>query len=187
LQARVEPRFLVDTLQGVGTLYETDREAADRMLNHLIVYLRAALPQMRSSTSTFGQEVRLAQAYLAIERIRLKGSLEVDFVVPTDLNSVAFPPMVLLPAIAAFALEGAPTTEVIRTVRVEAREDSDALAIALSSTGTRRIATDAVDGLRSRLSALYGAAARLDVGWAGPGRAIAELRVPHEPTARMTA
>ena len=182
MQARVEPQFLVDTLQGVGTLYETDRQAADRMLDHLIVYLRAALPQMRSSTSTLGQEVRLAQAYLAIERIRLEGALEVGFAVPAHLTAVAFPPMVLLPAIAALALGGGRTTDVVRTVHVEAREESEMLAIALSCAGTSRIATDALDGLRSRLSALYGGAARLDVGWAGQGRAIAELRVPREHT-----
>jgi len=184
LQARVEPRFLVDTLQGVGALYETDRQAADRMLDHLIVYLRAALPQMRSSTSTLGQEVRLAQAYLAIERIRLEGALEVGFAVPADLTSVAFPPMVLLPAIAAIVPGDGRNTDAIRTVHVEARDESGVLAIALSCTGTSRISTDAIDGLRSRLSALYGAAARLDVESAGQGRAIAELRVPHEQTAQ---
>ena len=184
LQARVEPRFLVDTLQGVGALYETNRQGADRMLDHLIVYLRAALPQMRSSTSTLGQEVRLAQAYLAIERIRLEGALEVGFAVPADLTSVAFPPMVLLPAIAALVPGDGRNTDAIRTVHVEARDESGVLAIALSCTGTSQISTDAIDGLRSRLSALYGAAARLDVGSAGQGRAIAELRVPHEQTAQ---
>ena len=154
------------------------------MLDQLIVYLRAALPQMRSSTSTLGQEVRLARAYLAIERIRLQGSLEIGFAVPAHLTAVAFPPMVLLPAIAALALGGGRTTDAIRTVHVEVREESAMLAIALSCTGASRIATDAIDGLRSRLSALYGAAARLDVGSAGQGRAIAELRVPHERTAQ---
>ena len=70
MQAQVEPQFLFNTLRRVGDLYETDRSSADRMLDNLILYLRAALPQMRTSASTLGQEVQLAQAYLNIERIR---------------------------------------------------------------------------------------------------------------------
>ena len=59
MQAQVEPQFLFTTLRRVGDLYETDRPSADRMLDNLILYLRAALPQMRTSSSTLGQEVRL--------------------------------------------------------------------------------------------------------------------------------
>jgi hypothetical protein len=40
------------------------------MLDELILYLRAALPDMRAVNSTLKQEVDLARAYLAILQIR---------------------------------------------------------------------------------------------------------------------
>src|SRR5205823_13230070 len=93
-------------LRRVGDLYETDPPSADRMLENLILYLRAALPQMRTTNSTLGQEVRLAQAYLNIERIRTHGKLDFAFDIPDRLVSAALPPMVLLPLIEASALRG---------------------------------------------------------------------------------
>ena len=66
MQARVEPRFLFNTLAQVERLYEIDAQRADRMLDDLIVYLRAALPQLRETTSTLSREIELAKAYLNI-------------------------------------------------------------------------------------------------------------------------
>ncbi len=47
MQAQVEPHFLFNTLANVQHLVETDPASASRMLESLIQYLRAALPQMR--------------------------------------------------------------------------------------------------------------------------------------------
>ena len=70
MQARVEPEFLFDTLVEVQRLYETDARRADRILDQLIVYLRAALPQLHDAASTMGKEIDLAHAYLAILKMR---------------------------------------------------------------------------------------------------------------------
>jgi len=66
LQARVEPMFLFRTLERIRTLYRADAAAAAAMLEDLITYLRAALPHLRESTSTVGQELTLARAWLDI-------------------------------------------------------------------------------------------------------------------------
>ena len=54
MQAQVEPHFLFNTLASVQYLTETDPRKAGQMLGHLIEYLRAALPQLRSGTTTLG-------------------------------------------------------------------------------------------------------------------------------------
>src|SRR6185295_18926643 len=51
LQAQVEPHFLFNTLANVQHLVETNPGEASRMLDSLIQYLRAALPQMRESNT----------------------------------------------------------------------------------------------------------------------------------------
>ena len=71
MQAQVEPHFLFNTLASVQFLTETDPREANRLLGHLIAYLRAALPQLRARSTTLGQEVELAEAYLNILRMRM--------------------------------------------------------------------------------------------------------------------
>ena len=51
LQAQVEPGFLRETLERLERAYETDAATADRMLQDLIVYLRAAIPRIRHPLS----------------------------------------------------------------------------------------------------------------------------------------
>ena len=58
MQAQVEPHFLFNTLASVQYLTETDPPQANVLLGHLIAYLRAALPQLRASSSTLGREDR---------------------------------------------------------------------------------------------------------------------------------
>ena len=99
LQARVEPKFLFNTLAQVRDLYESDPAKGSRMLGNLIVYLRAALPHLRESTSTLGQEVDLVGAYIDIMRARVGESLAFRVVVPDVARAARMPPMVLLPVV----------------------------------------------------------------------------------------
>jgi hypothetical protein len=50
MQARVEPPFLFNTLAQVKRLYEMDATLAQRMLDDLVAYLRAAMPHMRDTS-----------------------------------------------------------------------------------------------------------------------------------------
>ena len=99
MQARVEPEFLFNTLAQVRGLYERDVVMAGRMLEDLIAYLRAALPHLRESSSTLGQEVALVRAYLDIVRIRLGEGLTFEIDVPETAEGARIPPMMLLPLV----------------------------------------------------------------------------------------
>ena len=97
MQARVEPQFLFDTLAHVEALYETDADAAERMLDDLIVFLRKALPSLHESTSTVDAELSLARAWLDITKVRLDGRLQFAVTAPEDAAGIRMPPMLLLP------------------------------------------------------------------------------------------
>jgi len=56
LQAQVEPHFLFNTLANVRYLVQSGSADALPMLDHLIHYLRTALPDIRSDSSTLGRE-----------------------------------------------------------------------------------------------------------------------------------
>lgn len=182
LQAQIEPQFLFNTLRRVGELYENDSAWANQMLENLIVYLRAALPQMRTSTSTLGQEVQLAQAYLNIERIRAGDRLDFAFDIPDSLASAAFPPMVLLPLIDALALRGRNPAGGDKALRLVARPDAGILKLTLTDTGFAGAVAGDIECVRDRLTTLYGAKGKLELVRLAPQGVLASLEVPHVAT-----
>jgi hypothetical protein len=114
LQARVEPELLFGALGDVRSAYLRDPEAAGALLDDLIAYLRAALPQMRGGTSTLLREATLAEAYLKVVPAGRSGNLVVHVSVSDDAGAMPFPPMVLLP-LAHAATEAFPSA-----IRIEA-------------------------------------------------------------------
>jgi LytS/YehU family sensor histidine kinase len=184
MQGQVEPQFLFTTLRRVGDLYETDRSSADGMLDDLILYLRAALPQMRTSTSTLGQEIQLARAYMNIERVSARDRLDFAFDVPDRLVIAAFPPMVLLPLIEAFALRGRNAARDGEVLRVEACADAGTLKLTLTvkHPPAAQPSRAGVENIRSRLSALYGAEGKLRLERLNPHGTVVTMELPHVAT-----
>jgi hypothetical protein len=103
LQARVEPELLFDVLTDVQRRYSRNPAEAEALLDHLIVYLRAALPQMRGDSSTLSREVALAQAFLNVTPAGRAGRLSFSSRIADELEDIPFPPMVLLPLVHAAA------------------------------------------------------------------------------------
>ena len=58
--------FLFETLDRIHALYRGNVGEASQMLEDLIVYLRAALPHLRESTSTVDKEATLVRSWLDI-------------------------------------------------------------------------------------------------------------------------
>lgn len=166
MQARVEPEFLFDTLVEVQRLYETDARRADRILDQLIVYLRAALPQLHDAASTMGKEIDLAHAYLAILKMRYGERLAFTVAAAPEARRLPFPPMVILPLIDHALAEGPNASTLRGAIDVVASVVPGRLRLVVCSEATQRPEDPGqatVDGLRVRLAALYGADARFEV------------------------
>ena len=118
MQARVEPQFLFNTLAQVKRLYEMDPALAQRMLDELIAYLRAAMPRMRDTTSIVAQEIELARAYLHIMKLRLGDRLAFDIDVPEGADGARMPPMMLLPLIDHAVVQGLGPAQSNGTIRI---------------------------------------------------------------------
>jgi hypothetical protein len=187
MQARVEPRFLLGTLAQVETLYERDPQAGDRMLDGLIAYLRAALPQLRSPRSTLKQEVQLAESYLAIMRIRMGSRLECRIDVRPELGDTDFPPMVLLPLIDDALRNGLEPLPQGGTIAITADVDGDCIRVRIADDGLPRPPASSDDSgmatLHDRLSGIYGNTACLELTANAPQGVIATIKVSLE-TAR---
>ncbi len=186
MQACIEPQFLFDTLAGVLRLHAADPPTATRLLDHLIVYLRAALPHLGQTTSTVAKECELATAWLDILRSRGNGRPAFDVAVDATARDAHLPPMLLLPLLgAAVAAVGTGDTGADR-VGIAVDVAGATLRIALTATGAVRqpagAGADPVAGVQQRLHALYGGAARLTVGTDVDGAFRLAMELPHEDT-----
>jgi len=184
MQAQVEPHFLFNTLASVQFLTETDPPKANMMLGHLLAYLRAALPQLRSNSSTLGQETDLAQAYLSIMQMRMGSRLDFIIDVPVELRRHAFPPMLLMSLVENAIKHGLEPQAAGGTVKLEAGRRNGNLRVAVIDDG-RGLADKIGNGvgltnLRGRLRALYADRARFTLEEMPPHGARATVEIPHD-------
>jgi signal transduction histidine kinase len=182
LQAQIEPHFLFNTLANVRRLYQTMPSDAATMLDNLMRYFAAALPQMRASESTLEREVELTAAYLRIQQIRMGRRLVFDIEVPHALRDAALPPMVLLTLAENAVKHGlAPLREGGR-LEISAMADERELRLHVADSG--RGFTQSSGGgtglanIRARLSGLYGSAGRLTLSSNSPSGVRATIAVP---------
>lgn len=184
MQAQIEPHFLFNTLASVQFLTETDPPRAGKMLGHLLAYLRAALPQLRSNSTTLGQEIELAQAYLSIMQMRMGRRLAFTVDVPDELRSHRLPPMLLMSVVENAVKHGLEPQAEGGTIRLEARRHADGVAVAVSDNG-RGLGAKIGNGvgltnLRSRLRALYADNARFTLEEVAPHGARATIEIPFD-------
>jgi LytS/YehU family sensor histidine kinase len=183
MQARIEPQFLFDTLRHVEELYEADAALAERMLDDLIVYLRAALPRVDDPDSTVGTEVALARAWLDMRKIRMHGRLKVELAVPDDVLDARMPPMVLLPLLDRAGESVAGSLRPAESIAVAVSVANGRLRLSVSDSGrpdASKSADDAYAAIRARLGALYGDQASLAVSSDVLRGTTAIAEVPHE-------
>ena len=182
MQAQVEPHFLFNTLANVQHLVETDPPAASGMLESLIQYLRAALPQMREATTTVGREVDMARAFLEIHRVRMGGRLDFTIDVPAHLRCAPFPPMMLISLVENALKHGVDPRCDCSSVAVRAGERDGKLFISVADTGAGIVPKQGggvgLANIRERLKALHGAGGRLSLEENSPGGVVASIEMP---------
>ena len=181
LQAQVEPHFLFNTLANVRYLVQTGSPDALAMLDHLIRYLRTALPEIRNETSTLGREAELARAYLEIMRLRMGGSLEFDIDMPEDVARAPFPPLMVITLVENAIKHGvAPVGHGRVTIR--ARNAGGKLRLEVEDDGRGIVAAPGqgvgLANIRERLATLFGDRARLELTGGEAGRTLAVIEVP---------
>lgn len=178
LRASVEPEFLFAALEEVRGLYRRDGIAAAEMLDALIVYLRAALPQMRGEASTVGREVDLVAAYVGVLQVPRRAVLQCEAHAGIEARELELPPMVLLPlAQAAFAGGEADRR---RRFTIEAIAHDDGARVAIEVAGGRLPGAwrdEGPEAVVRTLRAWFGAGASLHFASAGAIHRV-ELRLP---------
>jgi LytS/YehU family sensor histidine kinase len=188
MQAQVEPHFLFNTLASVQYLIDTDPPQAAKLLGHLLAYLRAALPQLRTASTALGKEVEMAEAYLNILKMRMGPRLEFRVDVPDTLREVAFPPGLLISVVENAIEHGLQAQAQGGSVAIAAQRIDDRLQVTVTDTGGGVTSQSpkgsgrgiGLSNVRERLAALYGARGRFALENASPRGARAIIEIPAE-------
>jgi hypothetical protein len=167
MQARVDPQMFFDVLDGVQRLYAVDASRAETLLDELIVFLRAALPRLRSASSTLAQELELAASYFRLQTLCGGGTTALRISLPDALAARAFPAGVILPLLSNVQSAA---------IAVDARPGVGTDGITVSLHSRRAPAPRALAQARGTLEALYGSAATLECHAATAERPI-ETRI----------
>ncbi len=157
MQARIDPRFLFDALAAVERIHDVDAVAGDRLLDNLIKYLRAVVPDLIATRSTVGKEVELAGVWLDI-RHEIVGARGIHAIEATgDVGSRLFPAMTMIP-LAEAVLSEAPASA---TLTVRAHCEGALTTVRIDCRSPCAAEPPSVQALRARLEEVYGEQVRL--------------------------
>jgi two-component sensor histidine kinase len=186
LQAQIEPHFLYNTLANVQELVRTSASDAEKMLQHLITYLKAAIPEVRSGTGRLGQEMERAHSYLQIMQIRMGTRLRFEIDVAEELRSIPVPPLGVLTLVENAVKHGIDRLPQGGMVTVRAIREGNDLTLKVYDTGIgfgdNLGSGMGLNNLRERLDTLYAKQATLELTHRQPHGVEATLRIPIKST-----
>ena len=190
LEAQIEPHFLFNTIANLRRTWNVDPALGLRMHDNLLVYLRAALPQMRSAVGALGEEAELVRAYLELFSLRMGARLAFSIEVPSPLATLPFPRVMLITLAENAIKHGLMPSDHGGTVRIQACAEQGRLLVSVVDDGVGfGVAKTGGTGvglanIRARLATQYGSAARLLIESAMTGSAPIGVRVSiHLPLA----
>jgi hypothetical protein len=186
LQAQVQPHFLFNTLANVRELVEAGSPQAPAVLDHLIAYLRAAVPRLNDPMTTLGQELDLVRAYLELMHMRMPDRLTFGVHADEAALPLRCPPMTLLTLVENAVRHGIDPSEAGGHIEIRVTVDGERCRASVRDTGIGLRGASGGLGtglttLRERLMLAFGNDARLRVEPAEPHGVLAEVSFPVLP------
>ena len=183
LQAQINPHFLFNAL---NTLYVTiDRGSRDarRMVLNLAEIFRYFLRGHRAVIPLF-EEIRIVEAYLEIEALRLGDRLETELCISDSAKSMLIPILSIQPLVENAVKHGVAAKQGRGRVSVKAERLPAGLRVTVEDTGVgfEQSQTRPQDGtgfglenVRRRLSLCYGSSAELQIQSSEAGTTVSFL------------
>jgi LytS/YehU family sensor histidine kinase len=188
LVAQIEPHFLFNTLAGVRSAILTEPARATAIVDHLVDYLRATIPQMRDDGASvqgrLAQQLEAAKAYLALMQARIP---RLSFTVETEVVDAALPPLMLISLVENAIKHGVepkigPVHISVKARKLQ-RDGAELLELTVFDNGVGFGGTTSGSGIglaniRERLDAIFGQRASLQLKARAEGGVAAIIVLP---------
>jgi hypothetical protein len=129
LRMQIDPHFLFNSLHSISALTATDPEGARRMCLLLADFLRDTLRLGSNTRISLGDEIALAERFLAIERVRLGARLQVATNTGDNAAGCLVPPLLLQPLVENAVVHGVSQLIDGGLVRIAATREGGLLVI----------------------------------------------------------
>ena len=185
LRAQINPHFLFNALTTIGYLIQTAPEKALTTLLQLTGLLRGVL-RSTGEFQTLGEELKLIENYLEIERARFEERLSVEIDVPPSLLTVRVPALILQPLVENAVKHGITPKKEGGAIRISAALRNDRLTLRVADSGAgideddlqkRRVSRVGLNNVEQRLQLHYDRTARLILHSAPGCGATAEIQI----------
>ncbi len=167
LQAQIEPHFLFNTLSNILGLIDQQPEQAKSMLHSLTQYLRVGLKRTREAQSKVADEVKLLQAYLEIQKIRMGERLQYQIDIDKQAEPIPLPPLLIQPLVENAIKHGLEKKIEGGRVDVSFACQDKQLVIEVKDSGTGMEQNNeqgiGLQNIANRLKSLYGKQASLQL------------------------
>jgi two-component system, LytTR family, sensor histidine kinase AlgZ len=168
LEAKLHPHFLFNTLNSISALIPEQPHLAEEMIQRLAALLRISLDAHERSSISLREEILRVRDYCEIERIRLGSRLNVDINIPSELESVPIPAIVVQPLVENSIKYAISPDAGDGRIIISARRSNESLIISVIDSGPGFSLDEvpvghSIDNLRSRLFGLFQEAAGLEI------------------------
>jgi two-component system, LytTR family, sensor kinase len=181
LKSQLQPHFLFNTLQGISTLVEIDKARAKAIILKLSRLLRTVLQRGDSDLVTVDEELKLAEAYLDIEKMRLNGRLDVRWKTQPGTGHQLVPQLILQPLIENAIVHGIACSREGGWLEIGLRRLHDRIELCLRNSVRGKGESGLGLGLqntKARLKYLYADEATLSFALDNEGVATATVLLP---------
>ncbi len=182
LRAQIDPHFLFNSLNSINALVMTDPAAARRMCVLLADFLRGSLKLGSEERIPLAEELRLAECYLDIERVRLGSRLQIERKIEPGCEVCLVPPLIMQPLVENAITHGVAPALEGGVVSLHVERNGAGVKVVIENPFDPEPAVTAGAGLglknvKMRLANLYNGNARMDVTQKA-GRFRVELQLP---------
>ena len=133
LQSRIRPHFLFNTLNSAIALVRAEPAKAEAVLEDLSELFRSALADPAESV-TLGEEIILAERYLAIEQIRFGDRLQVSWHLDPQAAQARLPPLLLQPLVENAIKHGVEPSAAGAQVKISTQRRGSTVVVKVSNS-----------------------------------------------------
>ena len=135
LHAQIQPHFLYNTINTIIAYSRTDPEQSRQLLLELSTYLRGKFKSEKDMFTLLKDEMELVKSYLAIEQVRFKERLSVEYDIDEACLHILIPCLILQPIVENAVKHGLIPRKEGGKLRISVKKEEDNVIIRIEDNG----------------------------------------------------